>query len=114
MVAAAAGMSDPYFRCFKKIQKKPRSSEHEIQNLPSEQCVQHNLILATASLSHSCSCSGIIGMFKNQCKYPAVVNLSRIIYYNLMPVLYELPSLKKRQKAVTDVLLNLASLKFPF
>lgn len=24
--------------------------------------------LATASLSHSCSCSGIIGMFKNQCK----------------------------------------------
>lgn len=52
-------------------------------------------------------------MFKNQCKYPAV-NLSRIIYYNLMPVLYELPSLKKRQKAVTDVLLNLASLKFPF
>lgn len=114
MVAAAAGMSDLYFRCFKKIQKKPRLSEHEIQNLPSEQCVQHNLILATASLSHSCSCSGIIGMFKNQCKYPAVVNLSRIIYYNLMPVLYELPSLKKRQKAVTDVLLNLASLKFPF
>lgn len=56
--------------------------------------------------------SEIIGIFKNQCKQTAVTNLSRIIYYKLMPMLFKLLSLRKCQKAVTDVLLNLASLKF--
>lgn len=59
-MATAVGMSDPYFRWFREIQKKPSSSEHEIENLPSEQCVQHNLIPATASLSHSCSVLGLL------------------------------------------------------
>lgn len=37
-------------RCFKKIQEKSSSSDHEVQNLPPKQHVQHKLISATACL----------------------------------------------------------------
>lgn len=56
----------------------------------------------------------MIGVVETQREQAAEANSGRIIECKPMPALFELPGLRRCQKAGPDVLLNLASLKFPF